>query len=97
MSNALFSLGQLVATPGALEDLIANQQSGAELLDRHVAGDFGDLDEGDAEANRRDIAEGEGRVLSSYTLADGTTKLWVITNIVDGEASDTCVLRPAEY
>jgi hypothetical protein len=96
MSNALFRLGQLVATPGALDDLIASEMRGADLLRRHVAGDFGDLDPDDIRANLGDIACGNGRVLSRYTLAGGQ-RLWVITNIVDGEACDTCILRPDEY
>jgi hypothetical protein len=75
----------------------ANGQTAAELIARHVAGDFGDVSESDAEANRQNIAIGTGRVLSAYTLADGATRLWVITNIVDGRARDTCVLRPGEY
>ena len=85
MSTALFGLGQLVATPGALDDLRANGQTAAQLIARHIAGDFGDVSESDAEANRQDITTGTGRVLSAYVLADGT-RLWIITNIVDGEA-----------
>ncbi len=96
MSTVLFGLGQLVATPGALDDLNANGKTAAQLIERHIAGDFGDVSEADAEANRQDIAVGSGRVLSAYVLADGS-RLWIITNIVDGEASDTCILRPDEY
>ena len=94
--SALFGLGQVVATPGALDDLAANGQTAAELITRHVRGDFGDVCESDAQANRQEIADGNGRVLSSYTLADGT-KTWIITNIVDGEGVDSCILRPSEY
>lgn len=96
MSTALFGLGALVATPGALDDLRANGQSAADLIERHRAGDFGDISEGDAAANWQDITDGNGRVLSAYTLADGS-RLWVITNIADGQGMDTCVLRPDEY
>jgi hypothetical protein len=96
MRTALFGLGQLAATPGALDDLRANGQTAAQLIERHIAGDFGDVSESDAQANRQDIAAGTGRVLSAYVLADGA-RLWIITNIVDGEAYDTCVLRPDEY
>jgi hypothetical protein len=96
MSIALFGLGKLAATPGALDDLRANGQAATELIKRHRAGDFGEVSEGDAAANRQDIADGIGRVLSAYTLPDGS-RLWVITNIVDGEGTDTCVLRPDEY
>jgi hypothetical protein len=83
MSNPLFHLGQLVATPGALDDLKANGQTAAQLIERHIAGDFGDVNESDAAANRQDIAAGTGRVLSAYVLADGT-KLWIITSATRG-------------
>lgn len=92
----LFGLGQLVATPGALEVLEANRQSTFELARRHSTGDFGDISTDDAEANRRDIAEGQGRVLSAYVLRDGSL-VWLMTNIVDGKATDTCALLPEEY
>ena len=62
MSTVLFGLGQLVATPGALDDLNANGKTAAQLIERHIVGDFGDVSEADAEANRQDIAAGSGRV-----------------------------------
>jgi hypothetical protein len=83
MSNALFHLGHLVATPGALDDLKANGHTAAQLIERHIAGDFGDVSESDAAANRQDIAGGNGRVLSAYTLPDGS-RLWVITSATRG-------------
>ena len=42
-----FSLGDVVATPGALDALREAQQEPLELLRRHQAGDWGDLDEED--------------------------------------------------
>jgi hypothetical protein len=36
----LFSLGQLVAPPGAL---VALEKTGEDFLSRHVRGDWGDL------------------------------------------------------
>jgi hypothetical protein len=83
MSTALFGLGELAATPGALDDLRTNGQTAAELIDRHVRGDFGEVGEDDAAANRQDVADGNGRVLSAYTLADGS-RLWVITSATRG-------------
>lgn len=38
-----FSLGQTVATPGALDALSAAGQTPMDLLRRHIAGDWGDL------------------------------------------------------
>lgn len=43
MSKPLFQLGQVVATPGCLDELSKNNQSPSELLSRHVRGDWGSL------------------------------------------------------
>ena len=74
---ALFPLGRTVATPGALEALTRTGTSPSELLDRHVTGDWGDVNTEDWEANERDLIDDE-RLLSVYHLEDGT-KLYVIT------------------
>ena len=51
--QARFRLGTCVVTPGALE--ILNQAGIAvlELLERHAAGDWGELDEDDRIANEQ--------------------------------------------
>lgn len=87
-----FALGQVVATPGALEALESNGQTAMELLQRHVVLDQGELDEEDQQANEDAVADGE-RVLSSYLLKDGT-KLWIIT---EADRSSTTILLPDEY
>jgi hypothetical protein len=40
----LFPLGQIVATPGALEALESSFQTPAEFLTRHASGDWGDAE-----------------------------------------------------
>lgn len=87
-----FALGQVVATPGALEALESAKQTPMELLRRHVALEPGELDEEDQQTNLEAVASGE-RVLSSYLLSDGT-KIWVIT---EADRSSTCLLLPEEY
>ena len=88
----LFPLGQVVATPGALEALELAGQTPLEFLTRHVRGDWGDVCEEDAEANRQALQDGS-RILSSYrTILD--EKLWIIT---EADRSSSCVLRPDEY
>jgi hypothetical protein len=39
-----FELGQVVATPGAIELLVGAGRSPVEFIARHVRGDYGDLD-----------------------------------------------------
>jgi hypothetical protein len=92
-----FNLGQVVATPGALEALEKAGQQPWELLARHVRGDWGDLDGEDAEANNQAIKDGS-RLLSAYVLKTGE-KLWVITE-AEGEHGNralSTLLRPEEY
>lgn len=92
MSTAKFSLGQTVATPGALEALQKTGQSPMEFLSRHVGGDWGDLCDEDKEANEEALIHG-GRIFSAYHLNDGE-KIWIIT---EADRSSTCVLLPSEY
>lgn len=93
----LFSLGQIVATPGALAQMSEAQVAPSVLLDRHVHGDFGDLCNEDAELNLSAINDGS-RILSSYRLATGH-QVWVITEAADdhGQRSATTILLSFEY
>jgi hypothetical protein len=38
-----FRLGQLISTPGALEEMEKANASSLVLIDRHAAGDWGEL------------------------------------------------------
>jgi hypothetical protein len=87
-----FSLGHVVATPGALQALEAASQSPNEFLTRHVTGDWGEVTADDWQANE-DALQCDARLLSAYRTAKGT-KLWVIT---EADRSSTCLLLPEEY
>ena len=88
----LFELGQTVATPGALRALQEAEQSPAAFLDRHVAGDWGELGDEDKQENERALRKGL-RLLSVYHTSAGV-KLYVIT---EWDRSVTTLLLPAEY
>ena len=92
MTQPKFDLGQIVATPGALEALEESGQSPTDFLDRHVQGDWGDVCHEDKELNDQALIDGS-RILSSYETIKGV-KLWVIT---EADRSSTCVLLPEEY
>jgi hypothetical protein len=64
-SIALLPLGQIVATPGALEILDQFAINAADLLQRHQSGDWGNVPPCDAEENMRSV-ENNWRILSSY-------------------------------
>lgn len=91
--QALFPLGQLVATPGAIEAMEPYEDITLRLVGRHVTGDWGDLDVEDKAANDRALIDGS-RVFSAYLLPDGETKVWVIT---EADRSATTLLLPSEY
>jgi hypothetical protein len=87
-----FSLGKLVATPGAIEALADARQSPMVFIARHIRGDWGDCCEEDRQANEDALRNGE-RLLSVYRTAKGV-KILVIT---EADRSSTCVLLPEEY
>jgi hypothetical protein len=70
----LFSLGQLVATPGAFNAL---EKEPLEFLARHVRGDWGELTEEDRKENQLSLERGF-RLLSSYRTNARNAKLSVI-------------------
>jgi hypothetical protein len=92
MPDHRFPLGQIVATPGALEALNRTGDMPAAFLRRHVSGDWGELDTHDRRENDLSVASGF-RILSAYQLTDGT-RIWVIT---EADRSSTCILLPEEY
>ncbi len=91
-SQPRFSLGQVVATPGALEALASSSQTPEEFLKRHIQGNWGDVCEDDKQANEAALLHGE-RLLSSYRTSK-SVKLWIIT---EADRSATTLLLPEEY
>jgi hypothetical protein len=92
-----FSLGQVVATPGALEALTQANQQPVEFLQRHARGDWAELCEEDRQANENALIDGS-RLLSVYRTSLGE-KLWIITEATDdsGKRAGTTILLPSEY
>ena len=92
MSGVKFSPGSVVATPGVLEAFRASGESPLEFLERHLAGDWGDVDEHDRRENELSLQH-DWRLLSAYTLRTGV-KFWIIT---EADRSATTFLLPDEY
>lgn len=87
-----FSLGSIVATPGALRAFLEAGDTPGAYVVRHARGDWGEVDKSDWKAN--DAATRLGtRLLSSYILRDAT-RIWIIT---EADRSSTCILLPEEY
>lgn len=87
----LFAPGQIVATRGALELLGRTHTNPADLLRRHLAGDWGQLDQADVDENVRSLENGL-RLLSNYPV--GEDSVWIIT---EADRSVTTLLLPEEY
>ena len=106
-SNAArFSMGQIVATPGALQLLQETGFSAAALISRHVHGSWGDLCEEDRAENEFAVSR-RLRRLSCYRLVDAERlaatprdkrsslpTLWIIT---EADRSVTTLLLPSDY
>src|SRR5688500_2434047 len=92
-----FVLGQVVATPGALDALQEAGQSPSDFISRHVRGDWGQVCPDDAKLNDEALVDGS-RILSAYKTLKGV-KIWVITEAADdnGNRSATTLLKPSEY
>ena len=92
-----FDLGQTLATPGALAALDESGQTTDFFLDRHVQGDWGDVDADDKQANEEALVSGE-RLLSAYKTLKGQ-RIWIITQAADDQGNRvvTSILRPDEY
>jgi hypothetical protein len=92
MSKAKFPLGQVVATPGALEAMAESGQAPSYFLMRHAEADWGEVDAEDWSLNDQAVLDGT-RLLSAYRTLKGN-KLWVIT---EADRSVTTILLPDEY
>jgi hypothetical protein len=92
-----FDLGQTVATPAALKAISEAGQSPDFFLDKHIQGDWGEVDAEDKKANDLALIDGS-RLLSAYRTLKGE-RLWVITEATDdeGQRASTCLLLPQEY
>jgi hypothetical protein len=93
-----FTLGQIGATPGALEVLKQSNQSPMEFILRHVQLDGGCLSAEDRKQNELAVAdegnfEHQERVFSAFLTKTGE-KLWVIT---EASRERTTLLLPSEY
>ena len=90
IAQGKFWAGRIVFTSGVQSELSKDETM--ECLARHLAGDWGDLDEFDWKENEAALEFGF-RLFSSYTTPRGT-KFWIIT---EHDRSVTTILLPEEY
>jgi len=92
-----FHLGQVLATPGALEALDASGQTPTDFLARHIRCDWGELSDEDRRLNDEALIDGS-RLLSAYRTLKGV-KVWIITEATDdhGKRASSTLLLPEDY
>ena len=88
--EALFPLGNIVATPGVMEHISDDER--LKALQRHARADWGEIDREDWAANETALRE-ERRLYSSYRAVGGR-KFLIITEC---DRSATTLLLPEEY
>ncbi|MBK1683690.1 hypothetical protein [Rhodoferax fermentans] len=88
---ALFELGQVTATPGALAHCEQHRVNPLLLLGKHIGGDWGDISAADVASNVHAVQHDE-RILSAYVVQG--EKLYVIT---EWDRSATTLLMASEY
>lgn len=86
-------LGEVVATPGALEAFTKAGVSPFWSLAKHQDGDWGEVSAHDEALNNWSVQEGF-RVMSAYTLPKTGEKIWIVT---EADRSVTTILLPEEY
>jgi len=97
LPKPLFDSSQYLATPSAIRALADARVSREDLLQRHFAGDWGDVDPDDGEANDQAIDTG-ARILAAYVVPTGV-RVWVMTEAASesGVRPATTILLPTEY
>lgn len=98
--NAAFNTGQIVATRGVFDLACENPEFAQFIqksLNRHVKGDWGDVDDEDKQTNDQALKQGT-RLLSAYNderfPKNGVATIWIIT---EADRSATTILFPDEY
>ena len=97
MPDQLFPLGRTVMTTNLQRQLQEDdpehwQEKLRGFIDRHVSGDWGDLDEEDQRENQLSLERGH-RIFSAYITSSGI-KLYIIT---EADRSYTTALLPQDY
>jgi hypothetical protein len=95
LPDGLFPFGTVVATPGAIERMEHHGMNRADLLARHLSGDWGDIHPDDRGLNEQALRCGD-RLLSVYgeDKTGEDSRIWIIT---EADCSATTILRPEDY
>lgn len=87
----LFETGEFFARPKALSFLASHLLSTVPFYDRHITGDWNEMEPADREQNETALLH--GREIRSRFVVHGQP-IWIIT---EADRSSTTVLLPEEY
>lgn len=92
-----FQLGRLLSTPAALKGIQDAGQEPGFFLEKHAAGEWGDVCADDGQANDEALVNGS-RILSVHKTLKGV-RIWIITEAADddGRRAATTAMLPLEY
>ena len=92
-----FELGKVVVTEAVATKMKGDNNFCAFVymsLGRYANRDWGEMDEGDKEANDDAVLSGEDRIFASYKRPSTDEKIWIIT---EWDHSVTTILFPEDY
>lgn len=92
-----FELGNVVVTEAVAVKMNDDNNFRAFIymsLGRYTHRDWGEMDEGDKEANDDAVLSGEDRIFASYKRPESDEKIWIIT---EWDHSVTTILFPEDY
>lgn len=93
MPPSLFSLGQILSSPEALDIMLAEGIDPKELLARHATGDWGDISNEEARENDLSVRTCMP-IVSSYNLPRTQQQIWITT---EADRTQTMFSLPQEY
>ena len=100
--KAIFNPGQVVVTAKLISEIEKEGMEPAALvpyLDRHVTGDWGEVDKHDHGVNQSAVKSG-ARILSAYDMPS-VGRIWIITDAAwtdDVQTREvTTILFPSDY
>jgi len=87
-----FDPGDILSTKAAMGVVLNAKTNGQHYIQKHLKGNFGDVDSKQKRVNKENIASKFGEVISKYLLGNGT----VLKIVTDFENKATVFCIPGE-
>jgi len=84
-----FDPGDILSTKAAMEVVLNAKTNGQHYIQKHLKGNFGDVDSKQKRVNKENIASKFGEVISKYLLSNGTV-LKIVTDF-ENKATIFCI------